>query len=51
MERYIKVIEAIEELKNRKRATPHQLKQLHAWVNDLPDARKHIAARIDALLK
>ncbi len=48
---YFKVIEAIEELKNRKRVTPHQLKQLHAWVNDLPEARKHISARIDALLK
>jgi hypothetical protein len=48
---YFKVIEAIEELKNRKCATPHQLKQLHAWVDDLPDARKHIASRIDALMK
>jgi hypothetical protein len=48
---YFKLIEAVEELKRGKKVTPNQLKQLHDWVNGLPDARKHIAARIDALLK
>jgi hypothetical protein len=48
---YFKLIEAVEELKRGKKVSPNQLKQLHDWVNGLPDARKHIAARIDALLK
>jgi hypothetical protein len=47
---YFKLIEAIEALKVANKATPDQLKQLQAWVNALPDARKHISTRIDALI-
>jgi hypothetical protein len=46
---YYKLIEAIEALKAANKATPDQLKQLQAWINALPDARKHVSARIDAL--
>lgn len=47
---YYKLIEAIEAVRASGNVLPDQLKQLHDWINGLPDARKHIAARIDALL-
>jgi hypothetical protein len=48
---YFKLVEAIEALKTSGKVTADQLKQLHDWVNGLPNARKHIADRLDALLK
>jgi hypothetical protein len=47
---YFKLIEAIEALKTSGNVTADQLTQLHNWVAALPDARKHISARIDALI-
>jgi hypothetical protein len=48
---YFKLIDAIDELKQHKKVTPDQVKQLHDWIGNLPDVIKHIGARIDALLK
>ena len=47
---YYKLIEAIEAIKASGNATPAQLKELHDWATALPDAKKEIASRIDALL-
>jgi hypothetical protein len=47
---YYKLVEAVEALKAEGNATAEQLKQLHDWLNALPDARKHISSRIDALI-
>jgi predicted nucleotide-binding protein len=48
---YFKLIDAIEAIKDGGKATPDQLKKLHDWLSALPDVRKHIGNRVDALVK